>query len=94
MAQSGFVKVADVGELSPGDMKSVEVGTNQILLINHEGNIYACDDVCSHAYAMLSEGDVNGDEITLGMVSEESANLECRISSAGGEGGIRTRERP
>lgn len=63
MAESGFVKVAAVGELSPGDMKSVEVGNDQILLINHEGNIYACDDICSHAYAVLSEGDISGDEI-------------------------------
>ena len=63
MAQSGFTKVADVGELSPGDMKSVEVGNDQILLINHEGNIYACDDICSHAYASLSEGDLAGEEI-------------------------------
>ena len=63
MAQSGFVKVADVGELSPGDMKSVEVGEEQILIVNHGGDIYACDDICSHAYAVLSEGDLNGDEI-------------------------------
>ena len=63
MAQSGFTKVADVGELSPGDMKSVEVVNDQILLINHEGNIYACDDICSHAYASLSEGDLAGEEI-------------------------------
>ncbi|MCH8282204.1 MAG: non-heme iron oxygenase ferredoxin subunit [Chloroflexi bacterium] len=63
MAESGFVKVAEVGEISPGDMKVVEVGEDQILLVNVEGNIHACDDICSHAYASLSEGDLNGDEI-------------------------------
>ena len=63
MAESGFVKVAEVGEISPGDMKVVEVGADQILLVNVEGNIHACDDICSHAYASLSEGDLNGDEI-------------------------------
>ena len=63
MAESGFVKVAEVGEISPGDMKVVEVGEDQILLVDVEGNIHACDDICSHAYASLSEGDLNGDEI-------------------------------
>ena len=63
MAEAGFVKVADVGELSPGDMKMVEVGEEQILVVNVEGNIYACDDICSHAYASLSEGDLSGEEV-------------------------------
>ena len=63
MAEAGFVKVADVGELSPGDMKVVEVGEEQILVVNVEGNIYACDDICSHAYASLSEGDLSGEEV-------------------------------
>ena len=63
MADTGFVKVAEVGELSPGEMKMVELGTEQVLLANIDGNIYACDDICSHAYASLSEGDLNGAEV-------------------------------
>ena len=63
MADTGFVKVAEVGELSPGGMKMVELGTEQVLLANIDGNIYACDDICSHAYASLSEGDLNGAEV-------------------------------
>lgn len=63
MAESGFVKVAEVGEIAPGEMKVVDVGEAQILLVNVEGNIHACDDICSHAYASLSEGDLNGDEV-------------------------------
>ena len=63
MAQSGFVKVAEAGELSPGDMKVVEMGADQVLVINVDGTIYAIDDICSHAYASLSEGDLSGEEI-------------------------------
>ena len=37
MAEAAFVKVAEVGELSPGEMKMVEVGENQILLANVVG---------------------------------------------------------
>ena len=32
MAEAAFVKVAEVGELSPGDMKMVEVGDDQVLV--------------------------------------------------------------
>ena len=63
MAESGFVKVAEVGELSPGDMKVVELGESEVLVVNINGNIYACDDICSHAYASLSEGDLSGEEV-------------------------------
>ena len=63
MTQSGFVKVADLGDLTPGDMKVVEVGPDQVLLVNVDGTIYALDDICSHAYASLSEGDLAGEEI-------------------------------
>jgi len=49
MGESGFVKVADLSEVSPGGMKYVEVGDNQVLLANLEGTIYACDNVCTHA---------------------------------------------
>ncbi len=61
MAESGFVKVAGLGQLSPGEMKYVEVGDDQVLLANVEGTVYACDNVCTHAFAPLAEGDLDGE---------------------------------
>ncbi len=63
MADSGFVKVAQVSELKPGEMMAVTVEDDQVLLSNIDGNIHAIDDVCSHAYACLSDGDLNGKEV-------------------------------
>ncbi len=63
MAEAGFVKVAQMDDLSPGEMMMVEVGEDRILLANVEGNVHAIEDICSHAYASLSEGDLNGDEV-------------------------------
>lgn len=63
MADSDFVKVADVGEISPGDMMPVKVGDTEILIVNVDGTIHACDDICSHSYAALSEGDLDGNEV-------------------------------
>ena len=58
-----FVKVAQVSEIRPGEMIMVNVGSEQVLLANVDGNIHACEDICSHAYASLSEGDINGPEV-------------------------------
>ncbi len=63
MAEIAFVKVAEVGELSPGNLKMVEVGDDQILLANVAGNIYACDNVCTHAFAPLSEGGLDEEQV-------------------------------
>ena len=58
-----FVKVASLSEIPPGDMLSVKVGAEEILLVNLQGQLHACDDICTHAYANLSEGDLEEDEI-------------------------------
>ncbi|MCH8801483.1 MAG: non-heme iron oxygenase ferredoxin subunit [Chloroflexi bacterium] len=63
MAEIAFVKVAELGELSPGNLKMVEVGDDQILLANVAGNIYACDNVCTHAFAPLSEGGLDEEQV-------------------------------
>ena len=63
MAENDFVKVAELGELSPGAMKYVEVGSDQVLLANVDGTIYACDNVCTHAFAPLAEGNLAGEEV-------------------------------
>ena len=63
MADSGFIKVAQVSDLKTGEMVAVTIGDDQVLLTNIEGNFHAIDDVCSHAYACLSDGDIDGEEV-------------------------------
>jgi len=63
MADAGFIKIAQVSEIKPGEMVAVELGDEQILLVNVDGKIHAMDDICSHAYASLSEGDLRGEEV-------------------------------
>tara|TARA_B100000315_G_scaffold216224_1_gene215960 strand:- start:3178 stop:3501 length:324 start_codon:yes stop_codon:yes gene_type:complete len=63
MIQAAFVRVAGVGELSPGDMKAVEVGEDQVLLTNVDGTIYACSNICTHAFVPLSEGELDGVQV-------------------------------
>jgi len=63
MADSGFIKVAQVSDLKTGEMIAVTIGDDQVLLSNIEGTFHAIDDVCSHAYACLSDGDIDGEEV-------------------------------
>ncbi len=64
MADASFVKVAQVSEINPGEMITVDFPSGDAVLIaNVAGVIHACDDICSHAYASLSEGDLNGAEV-------------------------------
>ena len=49
--------------LKTGEMVAVTIGDDQVLLTNIDGNFHAIDDVCSHAYACLSDGDINGEEV-------------------------------
>ncbi len=61
---AGFVKVARTGELAPGRGKLVEVSGKKIALFQVEGDYYAIDDECSHQGGPLSEGDLDGKEVT------------------------------
>lgn len=58
-----FVKVAKTGDLSPGQMKLVEIGEERILLVNLGGKYHAVAEICSHAFYPLSEGDLTGEEV-------------------------------
>jgi nitrite reductase/ring-hydroxylating ferredoxin subunit len=56
----GFVAVAKVDELSPGQMKWVVVDGERRVLANIEGTFYAISDVCGHRNAPLSRGRLEG----------------------------------
>ena len=58
-----LVRVAHTDELSPGEKKLVLVGDERILLVNVDGNYYAMDDLCTHALAYLSMGQLYGNEV-------------------------------
>ena len=59
----GHVKVATVGDLSPGEAMSVEVNDEEVALFNVDGTYYAIGDICTHAGGTLSDGELEGEEI-------------------------------
>ena len=52
------IKTLKTSDLSLNSSKVINIGDKQIALFNYEGEYYALDDMCSHAEASLSEGDV------------------------------------
>ena len=60
---SGWVKVATVGDVKPGEIARVEVGGEPVCLGNVGGEMLAICDICSHEYVELHEGWLEGDEV-------------------------------
>jgi nitrite reductase/ring-hydroxylating ferredoxin subunit len=56
-------RVARASELRPGEARRVVLDGIEIALCNVDGELFAVDDVCTHAYASLSEGLLCGAEL-------------------------------
>ena len=64
MAESEqWVRVASRSDLGEGDMIGVSVAGKEIALYDVGGTVFATENVCTHAFAMLTEGWLDGDEI-------------------------------
>jgi len=58
-----WVTVASRAGIAEGEITGVSVGETQIALYNLDGEIYATDNVCTHAFALLSDGWLDGDVV-------------------------------
>src|SRR5438067_6786793 len=60
---AGWVKAASRASLAEGDVLGVLIGGKEIALYDLDGTVYATDDICTHAYAKLSDGWLDKSEI-------------------------------
>ena len=58
-----FVKVADVKDIRPSQMKEVQVDGNDICIVNVEGKYFAINNVCTHEGGPLADGTLDGYEV-------------------------------
>lgn len=56
-------KVATVDQVVEGEAKQVKIGKTLISLCRVNGTIYAINDICTHEWACMSDGFVEGEEI-------------------------------
>lgn len=54
-------KVLNMDSLPPGARQTVTIGQQTLLLINHEGQIYATDRLCPHLKLPLRQGEITED---------------------------------
>jgi naphthalene 1,2-dioxygenase ferredoxin component len=82
-----WTKVARAADLPPGRVVRVVVDGIEIALCNVGGELCAVDDVCTHAFASLSEGTLIGDELECPL---HGGRFNVRTGAA--EGGIVTED--
>ncbi len=74
-------RVASVRELAPGEVRRVRVSGFDIALCNLEGSFYAIDNICTHAFACLSDGYFEGDELECPL---HGGRFNVKTGAAGG----------
>jgi 3-phenylpropionate/trans-cinnamate dioxygenase ferredoxin component len=60
---AAYMKVARVGEVSPGKMLTVTVNGQPVVLANVNGAIYAFGGLCTHADGPLGKGKLRGEVV-------------------------------
>lgn len=60
---SEWHKVATLSDIDPDYPSRIKIGKRDIALYRVEASVYATGNVCSHAFALLSDGFVEGFEI-------------------------------
>lgn len=61
--EAGWVRVARRSELAAGEVIGVEFGGRSIAIYDCDGELFATDNICTHAYACLSDGWLDGTTI-------------------------------
>jgi len=59
-----YVDVAGVDEIPVGGSKAFKVEQRVVAIFNRDGDLFAIDDMCPHMGASLSDGHLDGKEVT------------------------------
>ena len=65
-----FHEVANDGDIEEENAIQVTIGKTDIAIYRLEGTLYATDDICTHAYASMSDGFI------------EDGQIECPLHGA------------
>lgn len=52
----GWVELTAAVGLTPGEMRAVEIGDRRLAVYNVDGTLCVTDNVCTHAFALLTDG--------------------------------------
>ncbi|MGD9535497.1 MAG: Rieske 2Fe-2S domain-containing protein [Candidatus Nitrosocosmicus sp.] len=60
---SGFIRVADIKDIQPSQMKEVQVEGESVCIANVGGKYYAIGNICTHEGGPLADGTLHGYEV-------------------------------
>jgi nitrite reductase/ring-hydroxylating ferredoxin subunit len=63
MSEFDFHSVAKTSDLDDGEARQVVIGGREIAIYNLKGAYFATDDICTHAYASLADGYIEGERV-------------------------------
>jgi 3-phenylpropionate/trans-cinnamate dioxygenase ferredoxin subunit len=58
-----YIRACAVSDLPDDGVIGIDINGQPVAIVRTEGEVFALEDVCSHADECLSEGDVNGYDI-------------------------------
>ena len=61
--ETGWVRAANRSDLRQDEVLGVEIAGRPIALYDVDGSLFATDNICTHAYARLSDGWLDGELI-------------------------------
>ena len=61
MSDVTFHQAATMDQLDEDEAMQVIIEGKEVAIINLGGTIYAMDDICTHAYASMADGYIEGD---------------------------------
>jgi naphthalene 1,2-dioxygenase system ferredoxin subunit len=61
--EGSWVTVASASRVEPGEIAEAKVGDADIAVYNLDGTFYATSNICTHAFALLSDGWLDGDAV-------------------------------
>jgi nitrite reductase/ring-hydroxylating ferredoxin subunit len=79
MSETTFARVASVAELPCGRMLEVNVRSRSVILCHTREGWFAVDNVCTHAYAKLSEGRLRKHRLICPL---HGGSFDCRTGEA------------
>jgi nitrite reductase/ring-hydroxylating ferredoxin subunit len=59
-----FTAVARTTDIPPGEMRSFQIGGEDVAVANIDGAFHAFGDLCTHKHCSLSDGDLDGTTVT------------------------------
>src|SRR5690625_2591058 len=63
VATGQWLDVCAVGDIEPGDFKTVWIDDIEVAIINVDGQFHAIEDMCNHDGGELTGGCIDGNEI-------------------------------